>query len=861
MEEKKKKAQFYLLHKGVECMAHGKFNEAVEFYTQALNQAETKEEQVQILCHRWLSYYYLGLHLLMVEDIDSARRIDPDSEMLKSMWCLYFKLCGGSNNAFEGEDQWPQDHQLILNIARATAAICEDVNSSFKFLDRAHLLALNGLNQSAITDYITTSVLEPNLVKVWVEIGTQGYENNRSDLIEETVKKLEELGYSGDFFEAENNIIKHLYEEAFSSIKTPIFNDESSARSIGAHLHYLCGDILNARAFLMVDDEVGCLTQFDSLLLQIIFLLSEPEIPTQVDSTSPYSHFLDHLIHGIYMSLSLPLSSVPADLFIPQFVQRPWINWDTTSYENVQYSECSYPENFDKSIKNIDNVAKLFQKSLFLGNYLARNSINNREQVCLGLSLIQLVQMILKDPFSIDLNVAIATVSHWIRMYDPLAALFMRKETPFVIYLQRRGVKSDLTSYHTRVFKSLKSGLAATADLSMQKKIKSANTPEELYETILSDCCLKVGPNASLFLRFDPLRGVDMGISLPPLHQSFDSSYSKLVAMWAKLMIIIKHGKGDLNDNSTLTDEQNMAILKSIQKQLGAKMKNLFRQYREKNPSKFKTSQEGSNDNNTDNNNNNNDNNNDSQPQSPISEEPKSQSNSISHIDDISTKPTTSSQIEDVPEKHTSSQIAETAANSNANPINSENQQIPSSLEISDFDSIPKMKPPSSPLRSSTATAASENNQALSMIDATDFIYSVMEFLYEWMQITPIAQCSHTIGHVLFSALLMSYLGVEISKPMPMPIALQIEALFAVDLEMFTSLIKQRYPIHFNKSNEIETLPDVESELPTYHHRIQALIKLDWTEIINSMLDKNANLEQTVENANETQFDTSIESV
>ena len=95
---------------------------------------------------------------------------------------------------------------------------------------------------------------------------------------------------------------------------------------------------------------------------------------------------------------------------------------------------------------------------------------------------------------------------------------------------------------------------------------------------------------------------------------------------------------------------------------------------------------------------------------------------------------------------------------------------------------------------------------------------------------------------------------------MPMPIALQIEALFAVDLEMFTTLIKQRYPIHFAKSNEIEMLPDVETELPTYHHRIQALVNLDWTEIINSMLDKNANLDHIAENQNEPQFDASIES-
>lgn len=859
MEEKEKKAQFYLLHKGAECMTQGKYIEAVEFYTQAFKRVKTKEEQIQILYHRWLAYYYLRLHLLMVEDINAARRIDPDSEMLKSMCCLYFKLSGNSNNTYENEEQWSQSCHLILDVAQATSTICEDVKSSKGFLDRANLLASNGLNQPAISDYITTSILDPNLPKVWVEIGTQGYENNRSDLIEETVKKLEELGYSGDFFEAENNIIKHLYEEAFSSIKVPIFNGESNARSIGAHLHYLCGDVLNARAFLAVDEELGCLSSFDSLLLQITLLLSEPEIPTTVESTSPYSHFLDHLIHGIYMSLSLPLSCVPADLFIPQFVQRPWINWETNSYENVQYSVANYPDNFDKTIKNMDSISKLFQKSLFLGNYLARNSINNREQVCLGLSLIQLVQMITKDPLNVDLNVAVATVAHWIRMYDPLAALFMRKETPFVIYLQRRGVKSDLTSYHTRVFKSLKSGLAATADLSMQKKIKSATSPEELYEIILSDCCLKIGPNASLFLRFDPLKGVDMGISLPPPFQSFDSSYAKLVAMWARLMIIIKGGRKE-SDASSQHEEEKEAMLKTIDENIEEKMKQLIKQNNSNSNSQIKKSANEQDQKNDTSNQEQEKSTTDKQQAKMMNDEENKESdtnklkqtgNDNDNKNENSTSKEEEASISTSPESKANENHITSDLQQSKNSIESQPVSMPS-IEISNFDSLPQINSP--------PKNSNENNPSLSIIDTTDFTYAIMEFLYEWMQITPIAQCSHTIGHILFTALLMSYFGVEISKPMPMPIALQIEALFAVDLEMFTTLIKQRYPIHFAKSNEIETLPDAELELPTYHHRIQALIKLDWTEIINTMLDKNANLEQSVGSQNEPLFDASIES-
>ena len=81
MEENKKNALFYLLHKGAECMTQGKYTEAVEFYTQAFERTGNKEEKIQILYHRWLAYYYLGLHLLIVEDINTARRIDPDSEI------------------------------------------------------------------------------------------------------------------------------------------------------------------------------------------------------------------------------------------------------------------------------------------------------------------------------------------------------------------------------------------------------------------------------------------------------------------------------------------------------------------------------------------------------------------------------------------------------------------------------------------------------------------------------------------------------------------------------------------------------------------------------------------------------------
>ncbi|OHT17543.1 hypothetical protein TRFO_02604 [Tritrichomonas foetus] len=693
-----KKNQFQLLHHGADCMIRGNYAAAVDYYSMALENETDNSKKIDILCHRALAYFYMNLHLLAGADIESAREIDSTSIVSETMLCLMYRLSGNpvitsDSDSEESNVHNPQAH-FLLEINQTTQNIVKNVKSAKNYLDRAHLFSHNGMQSAAISDYLTASALDPKLPKVWVKIGNQGYKSNRSDLIEAAVKGLENLGYSGAIYEAENNIIKHLFEEAISSMKHPIMNGENHARSVAAHLYYLYGDVRNSRVLLLEDEAIEGLNGFDSLLIQILHLLNEPEIPTQVEA-APYSPYLEHLIHGIYISLSLPLLKVPTDLFIPFSAQLSWIKWDP-KIESSKYPMISYPEGFDKELHNINSIYQLFHKSLILGNFLVRSSINIREQVCLGLSLMQLVQM-LQKPLEVDLDTAVATVAHWIRLYDPLAALFLRTETPFVLYLQRRGMKSDLGSYHSRVFKMLRSGLAATADQSVQKDIRAAETPEELYKVVLSDSCIKVGPNASLFLRFDPLKGIDMGIALPAQTKDFRTEYTKLAAIWSRLMVLM-------------------------------------------------------------------------------------------------------------------------------------------------------------------STSESVNMVA-------DFTYEMMTFLYEWMQLTPFAQCSHTIGHILFSALLTSYFGVEINKPMPMPLALQFEALLALDLEMFTTLIKQCYPISFSQSSDILNLPTISVELPTYHHRIQALLALDSTDFknyymskMNSLLDKASSIDSIL-GGSESHPDESIESV
>ena len=682
-----KRILFELRHRGADSMAHGDYVSAIDLYTMALEKETDDQRKRDIFYNRGLAYFYMGLQNLADSDFEVIRKVISSAS-------------DSSESESDEQSSMLTAPRTINEINLATEMIWSNKRSSKNYIERGRVFSHNGMQIAAINDYIAAAALDPRKPKVWIKLGNQGFKANRPDLIETAMKRLECLGYNSAIYEAENNIIQHLYEEALSLLNHPIMNDQENATLIAAHLYYLLGDVKNSLTLLLEEKEFGHLNDFDSLLLQILRLLNETDIPVQTDCSSPYNPYLQYLIQGIYNSLSLPLLKVPFDLLIPESIQLSWNKW-SLSAEPWEPQQLSYPENFEKELHNIGNIYTLFHKSIKLGNILVRSSVNKREQVCLSLSLMQLVQM-LQNPLLVDLDTAVATVSHWIRLYDPLAALFLRINTPFVLYLQRRGIKSDLSSYHTNVFKALKSKLVETADQEIKQYINSAETPEDLYRVILSDSCIKVGTNASLFLRMDPLRGIDMGIAIPYKINTFRSDYAKLGALWAKMMNLMTY----------------------------------------------------------------------------------------------------------------------------RNNINSENYQ-----------------------------------------QLSDFTQSMMRFLYDWMQLTPLSQCSHTIGHILFSSLLISYFGVEINKPVPMPLGLQIDALLAGNFEEFTTLIKERYPISFSQSTNITTLPSVITELPTYYHRIQALLLLDSTEFKNEDIFKtgtNINSAFNVESLippSQGRFDESIESV
>lgn len=780
----KANSQFNLIHQGTEKMVHGHYLSALEFYTKALEKAMTKEEKVEILCYRWLAYFYLRLPLFMTIDIRAIRDIDPNSELIKAAWCFSYKTQDPPQNNENDELTEQQEHQVILEINSKAAAIFENIQLPKNYLDRGALFSAIDCEQLALCDFDKAVKLDPNSASAWYDIGASCFYLNKAELLDETVKRLESFGYNAALFEGQSNIIKHLFVEAFAAFKKLQLTDELQARSLVSHLYFLYGDISIAKMILAEDDSRGQLGFFDSLLLQTLHLFSDPEIPKTFDCTTPYSNYLCYLVDGIYVSLELPITKVPLDLFVSSSVQQSWIKWDA-QIDKCASMAASYPDTFDKEIKNRNNLFKLFQKALNISNILARNTISYREQICIGLSLIQLVQTILEDPLSVDLDSSVAAIAHWIRIYDPLAALFYRTDTPFALYLQRNGVKAELGSYHGRVFKSLKSGLAATADPTIQKDIKSCNTPEELYGFIMSDACLRVGPKASIFLRNQLLKGVDMGIALPPLGHSFRNEYAKLCAKWAKLMNLINHGRSREPDTDTNDDFDNDdSILTKLREQMMAKIAEKLREINQQSES----------------------------------------------VDDA---------IEEVTKQVIEAPEAFFRNDDESKPKSKKNIVLPN-LE---FDEI--------------------GSSTITQMDIADFTNSAMEFLYEWMQLAPIAQCSHTIGHILFTALLMVYFGVEISKPMPIPISLQIEALLSVDMEMFVTIIKQCYPIHFKKSTEIRDLPNVIEELPTYHHRYQALMLIETTEFKDFYLSGIQSMIANAGNTNseeKTQADTSIES-
>ena len=103
-----------------------------------------------------------------------------------------------------------------------------------------------------------------------------------------------------------------------------------------------------------------------------------------------------------------------------------------------------------------------------------------------------------------------------------------------------------------------------------------------------------------------------------------------------------------------------------------------------------------------------------------------------------------------------------------------------------------------------------------------DAIDSLLKFIYYWMRASPLTAQSHTVGMIIFHALMIYMIG-RVCSNLPSPINVQMEALLASDFPSFKASIVSHMKTPFVAMN-INELPLIGETLPNFPSRISALL-------------------------------------
>jgi hypothetical protein len=420
---------------------------------------------------------------------------------------------------------------------------------------------------------------------------------------------------------------------------------DSAVFAMLAQLYFFFGDAIQAHKLAIVAYERSRPHSVANSC-ELFKFLGLARLPSTLATTVPNGSYLAQIM-SIACGESPPLvADLEIDLGIAQAFQNLWVAGEVVAP--------APPLRKIGQVRGVEMevLSPLLQAGFRYGEMLNRMGTNVRQQVCLGMAFVQVVQA-LKKPIALSLDRAVAMVGHWIRIYDPTAALFMRRKNPFTVFLWRNGIRlRQLDPYLTRVLVMMKNGLANGMEASMEQRLHAAQSPESLYRAIGGDAAVRTG-SSTLFLRVGKNQNLDFGLSLPSLGAVFEQKFVEVQIIWEHLMIL--------------------------------------------------------------------------------------------------------------------------------------------------------------------------HEGEVSMTSAADFIHCAIQWVYDWMRLTPVVDGSHYIGSILFYALLASYFGAEFSEVRLTPLALHVEALLSADFEQYRLLIVQSYPVSFVPSPAIHELPNVSELLPTYPQRYLAL--------------------------------------
>ena len=373
--------------------------------------------------------------------------------------------------------------------------------------------------------------------QIWQEIGLSAVRCGRNDLCEFACAHIRATRTDLRPIQVREAILRQEYGVALKILNEMRPRDTATQFTHGM-MGALVGDAEKGAQIFVRAERLRNTADDAHALFDVVTFLSNDDIMQGIVSDSIFAKYLFYVSSGVYQSLTMNLIDVPIDLFIPWQIQVCWIAKRDVSIKELQRNV--FPDDFNKDPIDTSKEHLLMGRGFDYGLAINPLSANVRQHICCGLALVQLVQYLQQSLKGFTMEKAVSSVGHWIRLYDPLACLFPRTMNSFVAYVTRNGVSiRQMQPYRTRVLNMLKEALTRTMDGDIANEISEARTPEEVYDAVMGDVCVKIG-NSSIILKMGVSLNVDLAVAVPPYANEWHDKFAKLAALWCHLMFVLK---------------------------------------------------------------------------------------------------------------------------------------------------------------------------------------------------------------------------------------------------------------------------------------------------------------------------------
>lgn len=432
----------------------------------------------------------------------------------------------------------PPKKQQPLSRLQGFAAYAENISNESPqpgvFLERGTAFYQNNEFRNATSDYYIAASLSPLVSQIWKRVALSAIKSNQFEIVLKAIRHLQTLGCTYSRAEAELSYCTKNHMNTFELLEISKSLKEPCADCSLGRLKFVFGDVkgaLKSVSVLSKQDNV------DHMIIQSLLMLAmeKEKLPTQISCDVLYGLCLKYVLNGIYKSLSYSIRDVPGSLWIPPAFHKSWhsiFSCETPAFKFV------YPDGFNFSMPDQDQIVTMLNIGFNIGKLLYSTSINCREKCSCGLAYLQLIQTLREKPSYPFLN-AISDVVHWLRIVDPLAPLFYRFDM-YLIYLKRSEFITELSDYYQRVLESFKFDLTSkTADALMRDKILKANSADQIYQILLSNCYAPLPNGASTFIIQQADHSVSFGIYLPYNEHTINNFLAKARPIWDKIVNMI----------------------------------------------------------------------------------------------------------------------------------------------------------------------------------------------------------------------------------------------------------------------------------------------------------------------------------